>query len=1568
MELNDLSNTEEKEATEGIALQELGNKLPLEKVQYAATIATLASKRVKEQSYHSPKSNQASGIQRDPEGDYQRYSSLLKDGMEDTIRNELALDILSSKLDTIKELQLDATEANNPEVLKGLLDLEVGYDVEAEKLSVIEREAAEYIVDEGTNDDARREVDEEELNKEIADSSFKSYRQREADRLSKDLVMQTAIMQTADKAGINFNTGTDLLKLFVPGAAGAILDQNVKTKLDPFLPGTDLAEQHSTFQAMSLDQQNVVIKEVGVAFEDNPIHALVVLGYLNNLTDFDVWMENAGGVLDTMAIVGLAAAPLKGAIMGAVKSVKTFLALREAKVATASVTAGNRSSAVEQVVAVEETVRKGDLAYDSQVAQEAAELMLEKQLLPISQYTGVGISGELRTGLGKITAAAKEFLASPQSKLLNNVERTELIRKVREDFSSQVSDTFMAHTEVMRNPKGELSEGVTDDLFGSVYHVFYGSKDGKGFSTVEDANAAAGHLKLKDFKVTPIEVNGVHYIKVAQRVDSQTGFISTVDRSQLNPRLNIVSRFIGSKSGLMGLDAIKAGHLSTASREATMAAAKKFEKIKAQVPKGEIEYLDDVIQKGTLEHNGVWYSVDTLKNRFKFTDAQVAGYKAFQAEEDLAHLIENASRYTPLNAAGFKTVSLNKPIQGLDSFTAKPVTSIENPSNKNIWNASTRKFENIENSEALAALEAKGYKVLQLEGAVDSDLITPVQFILLKEADGVINPLQLMQVSYRPGGRIRYENKHFLKLARLRNGPGSVPVILRAKTFGVGEVENVRDAARTYQEAAQVWLKGGSNAEMRAASKGRFENLKVFEDVIGKKNLESMARHPEIAFEVVKDGEILPSVNKIIANKRARFLAEDVNETNTIQRMIAIKGSSKSQRGERLPMFGENRVEDFDYGNPAPILSPYETAAESITRAMSLMSIENFKTRQTQLWFNTYSGVLNHQDNLRQKPLGWLFESDDVKYIVPGSGDGNKADDLRMIAEAKTMQGWIETVISTPTTGEKLRGEFMEGLISKMTPTLKRFGVTEDKLEDLEKLSPGAFIRSVVYQTKLGLGNPKQPATQLQASALMMTVEPVHGTQSVLTTPILGLMLMSENEGTLANLARKIVRIAPGSDAKIVQEGVEVLKKSNNWRIDAGTLAEHQLKAVTAPTMFKKMLKLGEQPFLNSERFNKIAATYASFLKWRKANPTAKITDDVVNHVGSEGNRLVASMDKVDQAQWQRGALGVVTQFWGYPMRALEMMAPVTIGGSKQFTTAEKWQIAMGQLAMHGVGGTTGVGPGRSMRHTLRQEYLDRFSEEPPKEFMDILEKGMLSGLLLPIVLDADEVNYHAKGLNFLESGPGTIITKIYEGDLTNLLDVDIAGVKTLVDVGGDLGEVGKAVASLLPLDPSVTLGDSLWGVSTSLKNLLVENISSLSEADKLLWALQYEQTMTKNGELVDSDFTTRQAIFKFFGIDSSKGQSTFADQQFLKDYAKQDAAVVKELSKHFRIFITNRLVDKEGADKDWAHARAFYFSRIPEDRRDAAFRKIVGNVTRDRAFQAKKKLTQITLPKGVNQ
>jgi hypothetical protein len=1544
----DLAALEEGEVSEGVIdLTSAESVVPIEEVSYKAAIATLASKRIKGEGNSG--------------AEFEKYSAYLQNGMEDQIRVELASEVMSAKLKRMKEMQATSLEAGQKEITEGLLDLELGYNVQQEKLTVIEKNAAAEVVDQGLTSPSRLNVAEDETDKELFDEGYISLETTFEDSMAKQMMLAKEMGEVAEGLGVNLETITDLGYMIIPGGHEAMLDQNIKTTLDKFWPGSDIQEQKSKFDTLTIEEQHTEIQRIKETFEGDPLSALIVLSYLNNITTFDIWAENIGAGID-LAVVGGSAA-VKGIYMAG-KTLNIFNSLRKSRLATAALEVGNSESAVSHTLQVEEGVRKGDIAYDSQEAIEAGELLLDGGVTPFKDLSSdvVVNSEKLRTRIESIVEASEDFLASPQARLLTTEERAEMLADLKVQYIDLRQTQGYRHVDIQPGDKslsvayknGKQWDDIQEDIYGVRYDIYYGTEKGNGFKSLKNAQKHSDYLKLDNATVTPIEANGEHFLRVSVRADQQNGFVQPYDLTKMHSG-NPLQRFLLSTTNIVGTISARAAHLSVASRETAIAHAKKLEKIKYKVKGKKAEQLDSVIHLGTVEQDGIWYSAKTLQERFRLDADQIAAYKAFQAQEDLYHILDNSSVYTRRATAGHKTIELKVPIEGLERFIGKPVDHIDNPSNKQIFDVSNKKFITIKDKEELEAVQRNGYKIIELEGAQESELIQPVQFVLMKEADGTINPLDLMQVVYRPGGRVRYEDSHFLKLGRVRPGPGKTQVIMRSLTLGVGSAEDVKEAARVYTEAAKVWARKGSNSEMAEVTGGRFQNLQTFEDVVGSKNLASMRVNPELAFEAVQDGEALSSVNKLVAAGKSRYLAEDINELNTLQRMIAINGSHRSRRGARLSHIGSDRMKDFTYNTTPPIVSPREVASESISRAARIMSIDKYHHRNVQQWYTTFGAVLDQQTGVRHTPLGWLLRDDKDKYL-----DYNKASKEQkfLIDKARAMEQHIKKVMGTPSKEDIVRERMFGWLVSKLEPNLKKMGVTENYLEELKTADPAKAFRAFMFDTKLGLGNPTQPAIQLQSSAVMVTIDPVNGVEAVLSTPLLFAALMSENPKTIGTIARRMMDMFPETKAAHFKEGLEVLKRSGNWRLTGGSLQEQDFRNLTPSTWFSKLLEIGRAPFINAERFNKIAATYSAYLKWRKANPKAKVTDDIVDTVRTRGEDMAQSMGRIDSARWGDGVLGAITQFYSYQARMIEAFAPSMMGGKKSFSNGEKASIFFNQLAMHGVGGTLGVGPGRRFRTAIQEEY-ERHYGEMDETFLNTVEKGYISGLLGAALLGTDQVNFYARaGLSLLDSGPSGLLWKAFtQGDLSQL--VEFPAVDVFSDIIPEFVDVIKLFS---PVDPRV----DMMGLPTMLeatKTIFTKHIATLGTTDKTLWALQHGQFLDKNGSVTDNDVSVRRAFAKLLGVDTSAATQTRAMKEVAKGFQDNETKTSQALSSMFREVLANELPAEE-----WHKLALPYLIRHDQDRWDAIYSSALSKVTRDPKFDAEKLIQKyVRLPQPVS-
>jgi len=1387
---------------------------------------------------------------------YASYFDKIKAGEEDTVRAELA-GMKGNELNVIsKDLQYEAMLGGDKERTKEAIDLAATFDLDKAKKTVIEQGAAREMVDSGLKDEDRASI----AVKAIEEGKI-SFEDEAQDVLEEAIFTEKLMHQRMDKVGTNIGTLADVAVTLIPGFTAWFNNQNIKTEINPFLTGNDLAEQKASWDGMSLEEKAEAAEGINTWFDStgNHLNALLFWSYMGNLHDGEIWLENVGTTLDA-AVIGIP-------IAKALKVGKLIQLIAEGKTASSSMVVGNRVDAAAQVEAIEAGVEAGQIARDSDVAIEAAELLVESQLLPDAGL--VGLSGRLEESVRDSEKAMDEFLTTQATTFLDPAEQGGLLNASREAHIYQSFDEGKVTSDIAVFTTDEFGKDLTGNL---VYRIYYGAEKGRGYPSKETALEAAKTIKLKGVTITPVEANGTYFIQMDRRITKQGDYVVAYDTNDLDAAGGL-RRVLASTTNMVDHSTAKAAHLTLATREMATHAGKKLIQTVNKLSKDEKLHLAEVMEEGRNKQK--WFSLlDLQRGTYPsygnaLNEKQIAAYHAMRRMDDIEYLVDNSLRYGRLEREGYISAELKSTFavsKELSEFNAKPVDAIPNPSNKSVFNASTGKYLQNPSVKDIEGLVENNYKVLQLEMARDLKGNHPIQFVVAKAQDLDLKRLNPRQIEYLPGGRLHYSEKFFVKQGRLRNGPGTVPIMLNPKTYGVASMDEATRYAEQMEAGRKMVLAEGSDIDVAKVTGGRFTTVKDYVDHVGEKNL-------NMPFEVVEDGKDLISVNELIQQGRASALAEDLNMGNSIQRMIRTRGSKQSKRGERL--------KDFT-GDVAPVINPVESARRSLTRATNLISVETWKDKQIGKFHKTFSSVLRGD----KTPM--------LHFLNPEYAKATTPEAKKLIKQAKVMQEHYKRILNTKTQGEVLIQDTLADVVDVVA---KRLKISTDTAQKLKDMDPIAFARAITFNEKLGMFNLSQPFVQLHASVLMNTASPIQGPKAVAMTPHLRMMLLSDNPDTMGLLAKAYSRIAPGTDAKVMKEALDVVQRSGSWRLGAGTLAEQDLiKAGGSAGLGSKLLEIGITPFLESERFNKIAGTTASYLEWRKANPTVKITDDVIDHIRTRGEQLVASMNRVDHAAWQRGIAGTVTQFWGYQARLTEMWLPQMMGGAKTFSPAEKFRIALGQLALYGLEGTAGAGTGMLMKEWIRDSYKEFSGEEMNPEALELISDGFVDRMIFT-TLGLDVNTHYRVGAGLTETGWGEVATKIATMNWDKLLTIESAPFTTVPENLKGLVHIAKTL-SAVNKDLVTQEGFSL--ALDSVKDFMRKNISSYSRGERAYLAMKTGNYYDSLGRTVSSGISTWEAVGIPFGFDPADAIDVRGMEEAVKLHSKLYDKHVKFLTRAF--------------------------------------------------------------------
>ena len=1455
---------------------------PLQVAELEATIATLASKRLK---------------QLDPEkteAEYGRYYDMYLNNQEEGIRAELLIQKMQRREAIKEDVAFQAVIKGDRQTYEDINNVDVGFDSEKEKLVLIEREASEQIIADGAEDE---DVAVQQLQDAIKPVSINDLH---AQILTSKLLVNREMNYFGAKLGFNMSTLGDIALTLIPFTSTVSISQKIATADNPALPGEDMESQAFAFQMMDAPEQAETLKKLREFFDkddpsffemfegsNNNLAAMAYFSHLNNFTDTSRWIENAIPFLDAAVVAGPV---LK---LTTVLGTQLTRALAAGDTASVATMMGNRSTAAKTTVAAVDAARSGDIAKDSPEAIKAAETLMEGTLKPSPSIVGgtPGVSERVIEDLVAVEELGNAFQGTKALNLLSPEDIMSYVPAMRQ----QVYDVFremnpgLVDTIKMVDSPADVSQVTQGFGKGVSFRSFWGSKNGQGFSSVEAAQGAINEMKLDGAIITPLEVNKTFFISVERQVNNLAGFIEPYKLTGKEgitkatyAALGGLRRMFGTPTAFIDTLSAREAYTTIAVRENATAIYKKLQKFVDKVSKDEMVGLGEVMQYG--KETTQWFPDDILKSRFQLNDTQIVAYNAFKKVDKINHNLLNGYAYDTKAAKGFKTIEATENVTKLGfpkNFDAVPVATITNPKNKTVYNTTLGKYEEGLTPAKIEAYKKKGYSILSLDKTEELEGVGYAQFLIGSHTDLKIKALSYKQVNNLPGGRWDYADGWFVKQARIRNREGLPSIILKSKTLRIDTKENGLEFTRKVNQALKLVrtlpVNDGKivadelvNANIGVVSEGVFTSVDDVVELIGMKNLGT-------DLEIVKDGGELAAVRKAIV-EGANAHPSDLDEANSIQRLIQTRGSRTSKRGPTMLN---------TEGREAATLHPAESASKSLERSLSMMSTKTWKERHFNKFHKTFGTVL---ENYNKKSPAEHF-MDPIFITNPTKAEA------QLIEQAQRMQAHYSSVLNTPTWGDRGLKNLMQGSADVIESSFKAVGkpLKDASLEGFRNFNPVTFLTKTTYHAFMGMFNPRQPIVQIQATALMIAANPVNGSRAAALAVPMRLMLGNENSKTLGGLARA-AGMTVGMKADEVKELYDVLQKTGTWRLNAGQLVEQTEEGLSSASAFGKFLKAGEMPFLETERFNKIAATISATLDWKSANKGVKIGEEAIKDITLKTETLVAHMNNMDKASYQSGIGKAFVQFWGWQGRAMEMFIPEFMGGSKYFTAPQKLRIGLAHLVLYGVGGTISPSRGLKFREGFNEMYNEKFGENAPEAFLDAAERGLIETTLAS-ALGVDISFANKGGLGLTTAGLGELAYKLASFDLVEIQKIDAAGLSLLTKLVPNVGAMlslvsAKGTTSEEGIDAFLAIGSKT----------LRESVSSFSSYEQAYQALQTHNMMNRRGQIIDKNTSSLEALLNMVGLDVTNSNVKRAMKDYLYEDDKMSKIYGDTLSRQLRV------------------------------------------------------------------
>lgn len=924
---------------------------------------------------------------------------------------------------------------------------------------------------------------------------------------------------------------------------------------------------------------------------------------------------------------------------------------------------------------------------------------------------------------------------------------------------------------------------------------------------------------------------------------------------------------------------------------------------------------------------GEWHkSVFELENAYQtihgrpITEKEIQAYYSYIQLNDLDYMVRNATIFRDKTRLGIEEIALKHhviiPDTGVHFYQpqelsggGKFVDSLPDI-NRSDWSVMLHinlpgdpgkvlQAKQILGSDLrdIEDLLKDGYKIIQIANpnAYPMEKIVgrvPVNYIITKDFER--RPLSWTQIPYQEGGHKSYATDWFVKQPKIARTTGeALPDGTPARTahtfegdtsiMGFGSEAEAKKYA-SLMDQARILLKDNKTQELKdfLAKHLPFDYkhfTSLFED-----SVDDVGRRVPAALH--KDDPI----SHVFSGQRTSDTVEykdiysDFTDNirsphnlwaNIDKEFAGQKNMDLMSVSEREPIFKLTTAEKID---------PLKTMNDSIANVMRNRLMADYKISAVETWVQEFGDLLKGADK-------FLLETNPVYYLHNGILDTSNPNAGR-ISLAKAQREAILRLLGTDSPLNSWLEWTRRKLVDSIYESKGQTASNKLAFSDIYKeTDPFKYARQVAFHSKLGLFNPVQLFLQAQTLTHVMAIAgPVNGAAGTMAGTMMSLLRYTENPKIIDWYAKKAAALGFNNPTWF-KESYEEMRRLGLWHVEG----EHSWVSNTLdPQLYKGVagtfLDKGTFFFREGERLTRMAAWNAAYLEWRKVNPTAQINNAVRRQLVDRQNMFTVNMMRDANASWQQGAFSVPTQFLGYQARLSEQLL------GNRLTNVEKARAIATYSLMYGIpAGTaafTGAIPGFPDGDDMKKWILNNGNKWMGVDFnneaVDFATRGMLDTAVA--MVSGEKFNLSSRW------GPSNMWKELLKDD-KGFLEIALGASGSIIgDMKKSADPFAKAIGSVFSDDPSTQYApqpeDFLF---------LANNVSTISQASKLVWALNTGIYFSRNG-VKQSDISPISAIFTAITGTSPRDVSdAMLMQQSLKDTKKAQDDAQKFITDYFR-------------------------------------------------------------------
>jgi hypothetical protein len=1064
----------------------------------------------------------------------------------------------------------------------------------------------------------------------------------------------------------------------------------------------------------------------------------------------------------------------------------------------------------------------------------------------------------------------------------------------------------------------------------SYLEVMHGHKNGTLFKTSKIAeNFAKNRLNLPEgsFNVTQ---EGTAYA-IRRRVDiDETDTIvdktlvalpenqSNTNRNKLfwflpepkhlNSYRDSVSQFQAEQRGLAANAVSGSAHYEQAMLEPFRALSKKemadFQKIL-------------VVNRDTMldpETRGIFYKTVgeldeayMLHNKRLPTDAETKAYFTYVQKSDMDYIYRSTLQYKSKARQGVTKLEFTAEEGQALAVEGKVIEKLP-------WNTrydqgvyykasknAAGKFFRLKQAGAMDIIE-KGIKdgnlkVVQLYNPKDSALYDAmkvsgqVQFAVIPSVkQGALNIAD--QVSYRPGGHVKYTDRVMLKQAQLGYDSAKNKIYKGdvVAVSGSNETKLLKEGALL--ERVRLGLKA---KDMNTVQKALDEGLPYTLQQIKKMFKERFSL--DIPFSITKDGEATV-ISKTVNGKN---LVDEVGNFEDLSHnpFDLSDAASKDYLGSRDgPMHSikeagtpENPLVTLE---DAETLNPLQTQIEALSKLSKDRFFNDYKITASESFVREFGDLIT----LGGRQVPWTdLRRNPYYYIQHGNISGTILD--KRTETAMVVSKSIRDLIGQKT----VLSEGIDYVTMKLlNKTYERHGEKFTKVIN----SAGNFAkqdffqkgRAVAYHTKLGLFNISQMFLQSQTLAVIAARAPTHGPSGALVSSWMRRFdVLAGDTDFIEKSAAQAAKMTPGWSKEEILDSWEHLKRTGYDLVKGDqSLLDDAGDPKVLTTKFGNFLDFASGIFTGTERFVRLSSWNTAYKEYVSKLPKAmigKLTDTDTKRILDRAKDLNMNMTRDANAFWQNGATSSFSQFWGYSMRVHDFYT------GTRATPLEKSRVFMMQAALYGFPiAATPLAPFWPWKDEIRQALAEQgldINEDGP---VDVIMNGVPAALLS------------------LFSGEQFDIGGRYGTDANRLLYNLSKATEGKSALDGILEALGGASGSVIgsigapAIDATQHL--SYWmGGNENYGRIVVNDlhrigqaVSSYNNAQKIAMAYNLGVTKTKDGRVLSDDYPVWESVMQFItGVSKQEITDSFLMYNSLKEKQVFEQKIKNDAKYYMRLY-----------------------------------------------------------------